>query len=254
MSVSSIYHDSVNTCCHESIYTLHTVGSNTHACCHTETSERIFACIRFVLSLSDVLVCDKSDKFAVGIHHRKFFNFVFLKNFRCLVEIGRGRSGYQMVAGHHFINFSIHIFFKSQITVGNDTNELFVFIHHRNTSDVILTHNMKSIEHLRTSLNGNRVVDHTIFCTLHRMHLAGLLLDGHVFVNDTDTALAGNGNSQRRLSDGVHCSRHEWYIKGDVTREFGVKIYVVGQHFRIRGNQEDIIKSESIHLYTISNK
>ena len=86
------------------------------------------------------------------------------------------------------------------------------------------------------------------------MDLTRLLRDGHILVDNTDSAFACDGNGQCCLGHCVHCGRDEGNIKRDVAGKSGAKVYFAGKNFRISRNKEDIIKSESVHFYSISNK
>ena len=89
-------------------------------------------------------------------------------------------------------------------------------VHHWNTADVILLHDGKGILHSRATLDGDRVVNHTILSTFHDGHLTRLVFDGHVLVNHTDASLTGNGDGHRSLCDSVHSSCHERNLQLDV--------------------------------------
>ena len=226
MSVSSVNHDCINTRCHKSINTLHTICRNTHTGCHTQTSERILACVRFVFSLSNVLVCHKSDKFTIGIYHGKFFNFVLLEDLSRLFQIRRLICGDKVILCHHIINEFVEVTLKTQVTICDYSHKVFGIINHRNTTDMVFFHHLQSIGNSAAAFDSDRVVNHTVFSTFHGMNLASLLCDGHVFVNNTDTAFTCYRNSKLLLRNSVHSGRHDRNIKTDVSGKLCFERYL----------------------------
>jgi hypothetical protein len=103
-------------------------------------------------------------------------------------------SGNQVLAGHYLINLLVHVTLETKVTVGHDTNEMILVIHHWNTTDMIVVHHIQRILHCTATTDGDRVINHTILSTLHDSHLTSLLLDGHVLVDDTNTTFAGDSN------------------------------------------------------------
>ena len=70
-------------------------------------------------------------------------------------------------------------------------------IYHGNAANMIVVHHIQSILDSATAANGNRIIDHTILSTLDDGYLTSLLLDRHILMDDTDTALTCNGNGHR---------------------------------------------------------
>ena len=106
--------------------------------------------------------------------------------------------------------------FKTQVAVGNDADEATFIVDHGDATDVVLVHQIQGIAHRFVTFDGNGVVNHTVFSTFHDGHLACLLLDAHVFVDNADTSLAGNGNGHLRLRYRVHGSGYERNLQVDV--------------------------------------
>ena len=141
-----------------------------------------------------------------------------------------------MILGHDFIDFPFQVGLKSQVPIGDDTNQLLVFINNRNTANVILTHDVERVDDPGTSLDGYRVINHAVFGTLHRVNLAGLLLNRHVLVYYTYATFTGNRYGELRLCNRIHSSRNQRNIQPDVSRKLGRQINVLGKNFRISGN------------------
>ena len=81
---------------------------------------------------------------------------------------------------------------------------------------MILRHERKSILNGGLPTDSHGVIDHTVFCSLHNGHLACLLLDAHVLVDDTDTTFASNGNSHGGFGNRIHGCCHERNLKLNV--------------------------------------
>ena len=69
MAVGGVDHYGVYTCFYKRVNTLDAVGSHTDSGCHTQTSETVLACHRFVLCLCYILVCNQTDEMAFAVNH-----------------------------------------------------------------------------------------------------------------------------------------------------------------------------------------
>ena len=83
---------------------------------------------------------------------------------------------------------------ETEVAVSDNTHEVVFFINHGNAADMIVVHHIQSILDGAAATNRDRVIDHTVLCTLDDGHLTSLLFDRHILMNDTDTALTRNGN------------------------------------------------------------
>ena len=121
--------------------------------------------------------------------------------------------------------------FEAEVAVCDDTYEMVVIIDYRNTTDMIFCHHIEGLTDCGSTADGHRVVDHTVFGTLHDCYLSCLFLNAHVLVDHADTTLSCDGDGHCRLCYGVHGSRNEWYVQIDVTRELGFQLYCAWQYF-----------------------
>ena len=162
--------------------------------------------------------------------------------------------GHQVFAGHHLIDGTSHITLETQVAIGDNTHQATIVIHHGDAADMIFVHQVERILHGASELDGDRVINHAVFGTFDNGHLARLLLDTHVLVDDTDSAFACYGNGHSRLRHRVHGSGNEGDFQFDVTRESRAQMYGTGQYFRICRNQEDVIVCEAVHHNFVCNK
>ena len=169
----------------------------------------------------------------VLIHNGQFFNLVFLKYLCSGDKVGLLMCCHEVILRHNVVNLLVEMALETQVAVGHDTHEMVIFVNHGNTANMIFGHHVESVLHCRTTANGDGIVDHTVLGTLHDSHLPSLLLDSHILMNNTNTALACNGNSHLRLGDSVHSRSDEGHVQRDVTREHGFQLYRSWQYLRI---------------------
>ena len=192
--MSSIDDDGISTSLNQSLGTIYGIHGNAYTGCYTQTTLRVLASHWLVLSLGDVLVSNQTYQVILVVNYREFLNLVLLQDGSGSNQVGLNVSGNQILAGHHLINLLVHVALEAEVTVGNNTYEMVLIIHHWNTTDMIIVHHIKGILHCTTATDSNRVINHTILSTLHDGNLTSLLLDAHVLVDNTNTTFAGDGN------------------------------------------------------------
>jgi len=65
------------------------------------------------------------------------------------------------------------------------------------------------------------ICDNTVFGTLYTVYFFCLFLNRHIFVDNTDTALARHGNGHTVLGHGVHACTHQGNVKFDLLCKIG---------------------------------
>ena len=137
---------------------------------------------------------------------------MFLKDIGGLFEVGRLGCRDKFVFSHDVVNQGHHVALEAQVAVCHDANKFFVVVNDGDTANVIFSHHIERVLDGRAAFDGDRVINHAVFSTFHSVYLTCLLGYRHVFVNNTDTALAGDGNGQRCLGDSIHSCRHKGNI------------------------------------------
>ena len=236
MAVGRVDDDGICSRIHQGLHTVERIIGYTHTGCHTETAFLILTGHRLILGLGDILIGNQSYQTVVLIHHRQFFDFVFLQDLGGSRQICLLVGRHQIVLRHDFLHRTVQPALEAQVSVGHDTHETLLVIHHGNTAYMILRHNIQGLCHGRSEGNGHGIIDHAIFCTLHDSHLTGLVLDGHILMDHTDASLTGDGNSHLRLRDRIHGSRHEGDIQLNVPGETGFQLNSLGKYLRISRN------------------
>ena len=209
MTVSRINDNGVCPCIHQSLHTIQSIIRHSHSGSNAQTPFAIFASHRFVLCFSNILIGNQTHQFVVFIYYRQLLDSMFLQNLGNSLHIRRRIGSNDVLLSHYLIDALIHIFLKTKVTVSNNTHQISFIIYHRNTTDFVFSHQSQRISYRRTSLDCHRIINHTIFGTLHNSYLTCLLLNRHILMNNSDTALASNGNSHFCFGNRIHSSSYK---------------------------------------------
>jgi len=126
------------------------------------------------------------------------------------------RGGHEVLARHDVVDEFVHLAFEPEVAVRHDADQLAVVVNDGDAADVVLAHQHECVADGFAALDGDGVVYHAVFGTLDDSHLAGLLVDRHVLVDDADSAFTGYGDSHGRFGYGVHCGCDERHFQFDV--------------------------------------
>ncbi len=174
-------------------------------------------------------------------------HFLDAMNVQQLTHFGSGDTfldGDQFVLGCHYVaDQRIHAGFKANIAGSHDTDQITVG-QHRHTGDVVLVSQFDQFGNGSAGVDGDRVTDHTGFEFLDLADFGGLLLDGHVLVDDAHATFLRHGNRQTGFGDGIHRSRQQRDVQFDTTGQTGLETHVLGQDLGVSGHQENVIKGK----------
>ena len=190
----------------------------------------------------------------VLVHHGKLLYLVLLQYVGSSHQVGLLVRRHQVLLRHDFLDGTVQLALKAQVTVGDDAYQMALFVDHGNASDVVFCHDVEGLSHRAAQRDGHGVVYHAVLGTLDDGHLAGLVLYRHVLVNDANATLAGYGNSHLALRHRVHGGCDEGHVELDVARETGSQLYRLGQYLGIGWNQQDVVKSQAVHNNLVCNK
>ena len=129
--------------------------------------------------------------------------------------------GDEVVLGHDIADGFVHVMLETEVAVGYDAHKGVVGVYNRDATNFVLFHHIEGIAHRLIVADRDGVIDHAIFGSLNGLHLAGLLLNGHIFVDDTNATLTSNGNGHLALGNGVHGCGDNRGVERNVAREFG---------------------------------
>lgn len=177
----------------QGLHALHHIGGNADAGAAEQTSLVVLCGEGIFDLLLNILDSNQSLEIVVVIHDGEFLFSGFRENSLCLLQGNANLCGNQVLGGHGFLDFLGEIRLEFQIPVGNDTHQFAVFCD-GNTGNAEFCHQIVGVlqRMLRREIEG--VGNDTVLRTLYLVYLVGLLLDGHVFVNDSDTSLTRHGD------------------------------------------------------------
>ena len=107
---------------------LQIISAGTHGCSYSQAAIGILGCIGIGDHLHDVFDGNQTLQLVVFVHHQQFFDAVFVECFLGLLHGNSLAHRDQIVLGHQLRNRKIQIGFKSQITVGENTQQFSVLV------------------------------------------------------------------------------------------------------------------------------
>ena len=201
---------------------LQQVGRYAHGCPHAQTPQLVFARIGTVFALDDVAVRYQPHQFVVFINDGQFLNFVFLQNILGIFQFHALGARDEVFFGHNFGHGLGQVFLKTQIAVGNNAHQFVGSVHHGNTANFELGHDALGIGQRRVFGQRDGVHNHATFGAFHLANLRGLLLNTHVFVDNANAALLGNGHGQLVFGNGVHGGRQQRNVDLNLARKLSL--------------------------------
>ena len=209
VTMSRVDDNGIGTCLYQRLHTVQGVDRHADTGSHTQTALGVLAGHRFVLGLGYVLISNQTDQLVVLVYHRQLLDLVLLQNLCGSLQVGCLVGRHNVLLCHHLVDALAEVFLETQVTIGHDAYQMAFIVHYRDTTDLVFGHQGQRVRNRRASFDGHGVVNHTVFGTLYDGYLTGLLLDGHVLVNDTDATFTGNGNGHLRFCNRIHCSRYK---------------------------------------------
>ena len=178
------------------------------------------------------------------VDHQQFFDAMRVQDRFGFLERGADADGDQVLLGHHVRDGQVVARLEAQVAIGENAHQLAV-LGHRNAGDAVALHDVERVGDLLLGIDGDRIDDHAAFRALHAVHFLGLPVDRHVAVDDADAALLRERDGQVRFGDGIHGGADHGNIQSDLAREPGARVGVGGHDAAARGQQQDVVKSES---------
>ena len=170
---------------------------------------------------------------------------MLMQHFTRLLERRPDRRGDQIVFSHSLGDRQIEARLEAEVAVGENADQFAVRIGDRHSRNLVLLHHLQRLGDRLPRAHGHRVDDHARFRALDLVDLLGLLLDGHVLVDDAQSTLLGHGDGQASLSDRVHGRAEDGDIEVDVPSEPGGGVDEVGMQFRLRGSQQHVVEGQT---------
>ena len=242
--MGSVDDDSVGACLHQSIHTIHHIGGDTHASGHAETTILVLAGVRTFLGLHDITVGNEAHELAFLVHNGQFFDFMLLQNIGSLGESSAYMGGDEL-SNHYLAQRTLHVALETQVTIRHHADKHLILVHDRDAANTVFLHQAQGILHLSILVEGHGIDNHTVLGTLHFSYLVGLTFDAHILVEHTNTTFLGHTDGHSGLGDCVHCRRNQRGVESDALGEARRYRDLAGQHFRIGGDEQDVVVSKA---------
>ena len=139
------------------------------------------------------------------------------------------------------------IVLETEVTVGDDADQVLVGIDHRNAADVVLLHQPQGIPYRRFHIDRDRIVDHAVLGAFDLADVLHLHFDGHILVDHADTALPGNGDGQISVGHGIHGRRHDRHLQRNLAGKAGLDIDLAGKDFGTGRNEQYVVVRQTLH-------
>ncbi len=209
-----------------------------------QAAEPILCRARILGSLEDVFVGDEPFKVKALIDHHDLLDLVLMKKLLGLLE--RGADGHRdELAGHNILDRDRQPGFEADVPVGQDADQLVVFVGDRQSRDPVLFHDLDGLFDLFLGTDRNGIDNHAAFVALDLVDLFGLELNRHVAVDDPHSALLGQGDSHAGGRHRVHSRADNGDAEGDIPAEEGSDVGAGGRDVGFEGDDEDVVKGQA---------
>ncbi len=168
-----------------------------------------------------------------------FFVHFLQHNFAGFAFLDRHQAFFRC---HHRGHRLIQISHKANITASDDPNQFVIFGHHRIPGKTVTGGQFFNLTEGRCWGNSLWLSNNATFMFFHAADFFSLALNGHIFVNETQTAFLCQRNGQTRFGNGIHgCGQHR-NIQADSCGQLSAKFCRVRQDCGVGWNQENVIK------------
>ena len=245
MAVCGVKHQHVRLSLEQCACTVEHIGGYADSSAAKQSAAGISCGVGVLYALFNVLDGDESLEVAVFIDQRKLLYLVLPEYLLSLCERSADRCGDQIFLGHHFANLLVVVCDEAEVTVSEDTNEFAVF-NDRNAGYLVFAHKCVCVEYTVLRRKEERIYDNAVLGTLYLVNFIDLLLDAHVLVDNTDTALSCDSDSHAAFGNGIHCRGHYRRIEHDVLGQVCPEVYHVRCNIALCRNKQYIVKCKPL--------
>ena len=240
MAVGRIDHDHIHPGLLQARHAIFRIRPDPDRRADAEPAMLILAGVGIHDALFNVLDRNEPLKLKVLIHDRKLLDPVFVQHLARLFQARAFRRRNQLVSLHDLRDLQIHPGFESQVSVGQNADQLLA-LRDRNTGDPVFRHQRMGIANRLIRRDRNRIEDHAALGFLDPVHFRRLIRRRQDAVDNSQPAFASNGDGQAGLRHGIHSRADNGDIDLDIARERRPRIDFTRQHLRLGRNQYDIV-------------
>ncbi len=210
---------------------------------HNQSPARIESGVREGLKHVDVLAGYQTAQTMGIIPDDQFFHPVLVEQSCCLREAGARRGGNQILCGHHLSHGLFVRLSKGSVATGQNAHHGFP-LDDGQTGDAHCAHDFPRLAQACSGGQGHRILNHSVGGSFDFVHLDHLLFDAEIAVNDANAPFPCKGHRQTPFGHRVHGRRTQRNVHLHTAAKARDKADLAGQHIRVHGRQEDIVKSQ----------
>src|SRR3990167_2060140 len=244
VAVGGVHHQHIDAGLDQQLDTLFSALTHAHCRPHAQLAMGIACGVGEGVLLGDVLDGENARQLIAVVDHQHTLQLVLVHQ-----RLGLSLSGaifdedQTLTRGHDLAHRGVETGLETQVTAGHDAHDL-ALVHDGEAGDTVLLRQLDHFTDLDARRDGDRVAQDAGLVTLDARDFGGLLTGRHVFVDDPDAAFLGDRDRQTGFRDRVHRGGHERQIQLNVAGETGGQRCVAGQHLRVRGHQQHVVKRE----------
>ena len=128
-----IKHQNIRAGFDQLVHPVHKIAGNADCRTRQQTAADVARRMRVADSLLDILNGNQAPQAEFIVHDRQLFNLVFPQDLLCALEVGADRGSHQILFGHDLFDRDAVVLQKTQVTVGQDADQLAVLAADRHT-------------------------------------------------------------------------------------------------------------------------
>ncbi|MCY1357081.1 hypothetical protein D9M69_435580 [compost metagenome] len=220
------------------------IGAGAHRRADAQAALVILGRQRVGLGLLDVAEGHQAAQVEVLVDHQHLLDAVLVELGLHFFQRGAFTGCDQLVLGSHDRGNGVaDVRTEAQVAAGHDADQLALF-HHREAGEAVFTGDLQQFNDLGGGGDGHRVTDDGGLVALDLAHLGGLLLDGHVLVDDADAAFLGHGDGQAGFGHRIHRGGHQRDVQFDAAGQAGLEADILRQNLGITRDQENVVEGQ----------
>src|SRR6185312_13642327 len=216
MSVCGIDNQAIDAGIHQARSAFSKISSGADRGGYAQATEVIFRCRWITNCFLNVLNRDQAFDVLVLIDHQKLFDPMFLQDNLRLLQRRANRNGNERLRSHHVGDGNIKTCFKAKVAIGDDADEVTIFVYDRHAADVVSLHHQQSLTHRTVGPNSHGIDNHPRLGAFNFVNFFSLALDAHVAMNHANAALLSQRDRKCCFRDRVHGRGAQWDLQSNI--------------------------------------